>query len=104
MATAASKVNKMQPETEIAVLQVQVKNIEDKINEVKQDLKMIHECLDANAEETRQMLKAMREQDVKEHSELASKISVLEKWRWMMMGAGVIIGSLGFNTVAALMK
>jgi DNA-binding ferritin-like protein len=104
MATAASKVNKMQPETEIAVLQVQVKNIEDKINEVKQDLKMIHECLDANAEETRQMLKAMREQDVKEHSELASKISVLEKWRWMMMGAGVIVGSLGFNTVAALMK
>jgi len=103
MATAAKAV-KMQPETEIAVLQVQVKNIEDKIGEVKEDLKKIHECLDANAEETRQMLKSMREQDVKEHSELASKISVLEKWRWMMMGAGVIIGSLGFNTVAALMK
>ena len=74
----------MQPETEIAVLQVQVKNIEDKIGEVKQDLKAIHECLDANAEETRQMLKSMREQDVKEHTELAGKISVLEKWRWML--------------------
>jgi len=104
MATAANKVTKMQPETEIAVLQVQVKNIEDKIGEVKRDLKLIHECLDNNAEETRQMLKSMREQDVKEHSELASKISVLEKWRWMMMGAGVIVGSLGFNTVAALIK
>jgi len=104
MATAANKVTKMQSETEIAVLQVQVKNIEDKIGEVKQDLKLIHECLDNNAEETRQMLKSMREQDVKEHNELASKISVLEKWRWMMMGAGVIVGSLGFNTVASLLK
>ena len=104
MVTAASKVSKMQPETEIAILQVQVKNIEDKIGEVKLDLKAIHECLDRNAEETRQMLKSMREQDVKEHSELASKISVLEKWRWMMMGAGVVVGALGFNTVSALLK
>ena len=104
MATAISKASKMQPETEIAVLQVQVKNIEDKIGELKEDLKSIRSALDENAEETRQMLKTMREQDVKEHGELASKISVLEKWRWMMMGAGVIIGSLGFNTVAALLK
>lgn len=104
MATATSKAVKMQPETEIAVLQVQVKNIEDKIGEIKVDLKAIHECLDANAEETRNMLKTMREQDLKEHSELAGKISVLEKWRWMMMGAGVIVGSLGFNTVASLLK
>ena len=104
MVTAASKVSKMQPETEIAILQVQVRNIEDKIGEVKLDLKAIHECLDRNAEETRQMLKSMREQDVKEHSELASKISVLEKWRWMMMGAGVVVGALGFNTVSALLK
>jgi len=104
MATAASKATKMTPETDIAVLQVQVRNIEDKIGEVKQDLKAIHECLDTNAEETRQMLKSMREQDVKEHTELAGKISVLEKWRWMMMGAGVVVGALGFNTVAALLK
>jgi DNA-binding ferritin-like protein len=104
MATASSKVAKMQPETEIAVLQVQVKNIEDKIGEIRQDLKSIREALDENAEETRQMLKSMREQDVKEHGELAGKISVLEKWRWMMMGAGIIIGSMGFNTVSALLK
>ena len=104
MATASSKAVKMQPETEIAVLQVQVKNIEDKIGDLKMDLKSIRDALDENAEETRQMLKSMREQDVKEHTELASKISVLEKWRWMMMGAGVIIGSMGFNTVSTLLK
>jgi len=104
MATAASKATKMQPETEIAVLQIQVKNLEEKIVELKVDLKALHDAIEANAEETRQMLKTMREQDVKEHTELASKISVLEKWRWMMMGAGIIIGSMGFPTVSALLK
>ena len=104
MATATSKVAKMQPETEIAVLQIQVKTLEEKIGELKLDLKSLHDAIISNAEETRQMLKSMREQDVKEHSELASKISVLEKWRWMMMGAGVVIGSLGFDTIAKLLK
>ena len=104
MATASSKSIKMQPETEIAVLQVQVKNIEEKIGELKVDLKSMHDALNDNAEETRQMLKTMREQDVKEHGELANKISALEKWRWMLMGAGVVIGSMGFPTVSALLK
>ena len=104
MATATSKVAKMQPETEIAVLQIQVKTLEEKIGELKVDLKLLHDAIEANADETRRMLKSMREQDVKEHSELASKISVLEKWRWMMMGAGIIIGSLGFPTLSAILK
>jgi predicted RNase H-like nuclease (RuvC/YqgF family) len=104
MATATSKVAKMQPETEIAVLQIQVKTLEEKIGELKVDLKLLHDVIEANADETRRMLKSMREQDVKEHSELAGKISVLEKWRWMMMGAGIIIGSLGFTTLSAILK
>ncbi len=104
MATATSKAPKMQPETEIAVLQIQVKNLEEKIGELKLDLKALHDMIEANAEETRQMLKSMREQDVKEHTELANKVSALEKWRWMLMGAGVVIGSLGFPTLSALVK
>ena len=104
MATATSKLVKMQSETEIAILQIQVKNLEEKIGELKVDLKALHDVIESNAEETRKMLKSMREQDVKEHTELASKISVLEKWRWMMMGAGIIIGSMGFPTVSALLK
>jgi predicted RNase H-like nuclease (RuvC/YqgF family) len=104
MATAASKAPKMQPETEIALLQFQVKALEEKIVDLKLDLKTLHDAIEANAEETRTMLKTMREQDVKEHGELASKISALEKWRWMLMGAGIVIGSLGFPTVSSLLK
>jgi pimeloyl-CoA synthetase len=95
---------KMQAETEIAVLQVQVKNIEDKVGEIKEDLKQIHDCMDRNAEETRELLKSMRSEDTLAHEKLASKVSALEKWRWMMMGAGVVVGSLGFDAIAKLLK
>jgi chromosome segregation ATPase len=91
-------------ETEIAVLQVQVKNIEQDVSEIKASLKDMHECLDRNAHETREMLKEMRDEDTKAHASLGAKVSALEKWRWMMMGAGVVIGSLGFDTIAKLLK
>lgn len=95
---------KIESETEIAVLQVQVRNIEEKVGEIKEDLKQIHECLDKNAEETRNLLKEMRAEDIQAHDKLANKVSALEKWRWMLMGAGVVIGSLGFDAIAKLLK
>lgn len=94
----------MQTQTEIAVLQVQVKNIEDKVGEIKEDLKSVHECLDRNSEEVKQLIKEMQESDSHAHAALTQKVSSLEKWRWMMMGAGIVIGSLGFETIAKLIK
>lgn len=91
-------------QTEIAVLQVQVKNIEDKVGELKEDLKSVHECLDRNSEEMKQLIREMQESDSRAHTALSSKVSALEKWRWMMMGAGIVIGSLGFDTMAKLLK
>jgi DNA-binding ferritin-like protein len=91
-------------ETDIAVLQVQVKNIEQDVSDIKTSLKEMHVELVHNADETRKMLKEMREEDTTAHKELASKISALEKWRWMLMGAGIVLGSLGFDMVAKLLK
>lgn len=90
--------------TEIAVLQVQVKNIEQDVSEIKASLKDMHECLDRNAIETRELLTNMRSEDFAAHKELGQKVSALEKWRWMLMGAGIVIGSLGFDTIAKLLK
>ena len=91
-------------ETDIAVLQVQVKNIEQDVSEIKTSLKEMNECLDRNANETRELLTNMRNEDIIAHKELGAKVSALEKWRWMMMGAGIVIGSLGFETIAKLLK
>lgn len=91
-------------DTDIAVLQVQVSNIEERLAEIKADIKDLHECVDRHAESYQALIKEYHEQNVLEHKSLSSKISVLEKWRWMIMGAGIVLGSLGFDTVAKLLK
>ena len=93
-----------QVETEIAVLQVQVNNIESKINDIKDNLKQVHDCVHANAEETQRLIKDLQESNEKSHKALTEKVTALEKWRWMLMGAGVVIGSMGFDSLAKLLK
>ena len=93
-----------QTETEIAILQVQVSNIEDKVGEIKVDLKEVSSTSNKNAENTHKILKEMKEDSAAAHKSMSEKIGSLEKWRWMMMGAGIVIGSLGFETVAKLLK
>lgn len=91
-------------DTDIAVLQVQVSNIEERLAEIKADIKDLHDCVDRYAESYQALIKEYHEQNVLEHKSLSSKISVLEKWRWMIMGAGIVLGSLGFDTVSKLLK
>ena len=52
MITKTIKMPAQTTKTDIAVLQVQVKNIEQDVSEIKSSLKEMHECLDRNAEET----------------------------------------------------
>ena len=91
-------------ETEIAVLQIQVQNITNDISEIKADIKDVNICMEKNNGDTHQLLKEMKEASATAHKSMSDKVSALEKWRWMMMGAGVVIGSLGFDTIAKLLK
>lgn len=91
-------------DTDIAVLQVQVGNVEEKVAEIKVDLKELHDCVDRHAESYQALIKEYHGQNVAEHKSLSNKISVLEKWRWMIMGAGIVLGSLGFDTISKLLK
>jgi len=91
-------------ETDIAVLQVEVQNITDDIREIKADIRDIHVEMVKNNDDTRVMLKGMKDASSNAHQAMSEKITALEKWRWMMMGAGVVIGSLGFDTIAKLLK
>ena len=103
MATANQALSIHQAETDIAVLQVQVKNIEEKVGEIKSDVKDLQKSIDDHAEETQKTLKAMGESSANAHKAMSDKISSLEKWRWMMMGAGIVLGSLGYDTIAKLL-
>jgi len=93
-----------QVETDIAVLQVQVNNIEEKISEIKTDVKEVRDSLEKHSKEHTDMMTAMEQSAQSAHVELSKKISALEKWRWMLMGAGIVIGSLGYDTVAKLLR
>jgi len=100
-----SKTIKMpKTETDIAVLQVQVQNITNDISEIKADIKDVNVCMAKNNEDTHQLLKEMKEASAVAHRSMSDKISALEKWRWMMMGAGIVLGTFGYDTVAKLLK
>lgn len=102
---AAISLNKAQKtETDIAVLQVKVENIEEKVGELKNDIKDVRDALERHSIEHTQMFKDMQDSSALAHKAMSDKISSLEKWRWMMMGAGIVIGSLGYDTIANLLK
>ena len=91
-----------QAETEIAVLQVQFKNMDDKLDELKVEVKDLHDCLDRNMDETKLILKEFQESNRASHDELAEKISSIEKIKWMLMGAAAVLGATGveaFKTI-----
>jgi peptidoglycan hydrolase CwlO-like protein len=91
-------------ETDIAVLQVHVQNITNDISEIKADIKDVNACIARNNEDTHQLLKEMKDASAGAHKSMSDKISALEKWRWMMMGAGIVLGTLGYDTVAKLLN
>jgi len=104
MTTKAIRMPTKKTETEVAVLQVQVENITNDISEIKADIKDVNACIVKNNEDTHNFLKEMKEASASAHKAMSDKITALEKWRWMMMGAGVVIGSLGFETLGKLLK
>ena len=92
-----------QTETEVAVLQVQYKNIEEKVDELKVDLKDLRTHLDTQADATQTLIKEFQVANVAAHKTMETKISTLEKWRWMLMGAGVLAGAIGFPAIEKLL-
>jgi len=84
-----------QAETDIAVLQVRFTNLDEKIAEIKVDISDLRDDIEQSSEKSTTLLKEFQAENIRAHREMAGKISSLEKWRWMIMGAGVVIGSLG---------
>jgi len=102
MATVNAAKRVEQAETEIAVLQVRINVIDEKVDELKSEVKDLHDCLDRNMDETKSILKEFQESNKKSHDELAEKLNGMEKIKWMLMGAAAVLGATGveaFKTV-----
>lgn len=92
-----------QTETEVAVLQVQYSHLNEKVDDLKTGLKDLTTHIDNHMDETNRLIKEFQEENKKQHDEVNEKVAALEKWRWMLMGAGVLAGALGWPTISSLL-
>ena len=114
MAQSSAAQKLRETETEIAVLQVQYSNLNEKVDEMKTGLKDLQASLETHMNELRASVNSIKDdfntslatfktENKTQHDAVEKKISTLEKWRWMMMGAGVLAGSLGWPVLSKLL-
>jgi predicted nucleic acid-binding Zn-ribbon protein len=102
MANPTSMQQIKQAETDIAVLQVRFSNLDEKMDDLKVDISDIRAEIKDTSEKSTALIKDFQADNVKSHKEMSNKISSLEKWRWMIMGAGIVIGSLGSFAISVV--
>ncbi len=90
-------------ETEIAVLQVQYGYLNEKCDDIKTGLKDLQNHIDDHMEATHTLIKEFQTENKTQHDEVNKKIASFEKWRWMLMGAGVLAGAMGWPTLSAFL-
>jgi hypothetical protein len=90
-------------ETEIAVLQVQYGYLNEKMDDIKTDLRDLRSHIDVSATATQQLITNFQEENKEQHAAVEKKVNALEKWRWMLMGAGILAGALGWPVLSGLL-
>ena len=74
----------------VGVLETKVQHVDEKIDDLKNDVKQVHDCLDRTGEELKEQLKVMHDDSCKQHDQLASKIEELERQKKKLMMYGMI--------------
>ena len=82
----------------IGIVETKVENLSDKMDDLKVDVKEMHDCLDKTRDALTEKLEEMYDASCNQHAELAAKIGDLEKVRqkviWMAAGAVAFAGIL----------
>lgn len=81
--------SQMSYDTDIAVLQVELRNLSEKVDE--------------GIRSTQQMMREHQTENNRQHNDMMTRIVKLENWRWMLIGAGIILGSGGMMGIEKLM-
>jgi lipid II:glycine glycyltransferase (peptidoglycan interpeptide bridge formation enzyme) len=83
-------------QSRIAVLETKVYNINEKIDDLKTDVKDLHECLDRTRDLLKEELKLMRTESNIQHDSLSKKIGALNEFKnkgiYISIGAAIVIG------------
>lgn len=84
-------------DVDIAVLQVQMSNLEERVVDLKDGLKDIRDAVAASQHLVSKEIAALSVKHETAHKALATKIVSLEKWRWMIVTGGAITGTILWN-------
>ncbi len=76
----------------LGIVETKVHNLDEKLDDLKVNVKDMHDCLDRTRDTLSETLTSMRTESSSQHDSLAAKISELEKFRfrWTYMVAGAI--------------
>jgi hypothetical protein len=82
----------------LGIVETKVANLDSKMDELKVDVKDMHDCLDRTRDDLTAKLDEMYGASCTQHDELAKKISDMEKlkdkWTYSVMGAVIIVSWL----------
>jgi chromosome segregation ATPase len=86
----------------IGIVETKVENLSEKMDDLKVDVRDMHDCLDKTRDSLVEKLDEMYTASCEQHAELAKKISNLEQIRqkmvWMVAGgvafAGILSGHM----------
>lgn len=86
----------------IGIVETRIDNLNEKIDNLKYDIKDVHDCLDKTRDDLTSQLEKMYNTSCSQHKEMANKITSLEetreKWIWTIVGAAAVIGWISGHT------
>lgn len=76
----------------LGIVETKVVVLDEKIDDLKTDVKDLHDCLDRTGDNLMEKLRLMHDDSCSQHSLLEGKIKELEKFRmkWTYMAAGAV--------------
>lgn len=79
----------------LGIVETKVQNLDEKLDDLKLDVKEVHDCLDKTRDGLTQKLNEMYDASCSQHSALAKEISALksqrDKWVWTVAGGMVVL-------------
>ena len=94
----------------LGIVETKVHNLDEKMDDLKADVKEVHDCLDRTRDDLTSVLERNYNASCEQHSALAREISALksqrDRWVWTSAGALVVLSwvSAHGETVAHLLK
>lgn len=95
----------------LGIVETKVANLDEKIDDIKVDIKDVHDCLDRTGDLLKTQLQHMHEDSCRQHNELSCKIADLEKSKdkvmmYALVGMAFAAGAgwIGNVNLATLLK